>query len=413
MLRTVDRTGTPDSRRAWSVTAAAAIAIGMAFGTMYSFGAFFEAMADDFGTGRGPTALVFGVTLFLFFGSGVVTGPLCDRIGPRPLVFAGGFLMGVGLIATAQAGALSLGYLTYGVAVGIGGGLFVTPLFSTVGGWFVVRRTLAIGVAATGSGIGTLVLVPLSERLISAHGWRTAYVILGVIDLVVISAAGLVLAPSPVPPPPAAHERMKAVARTVSFQRMCVTAVIFSTSIAVAFAFVVDFATDEGIPRSRAALLVGLIGASSIGGRLGLTPFVTRHGALRVLQCALAAQPLAYGLWLVAGGNYALLLVFAVMLGVSYGAYVGISPEVLAVLFGVVGLGGVIGMLYLAAGVGSLIGPPMAGFLADGTSGRVAPIVVTVVLATVNAVVAFTVSPDPVDIDGVQGADGRPGAPVR
>ncbi len=70
----------------------------------------------------------------------------------------------------------------------------------------------------------------------------------------------------------------------------------------------------------------------------------------------------------------------AVVLGVSYGGYVALSPAVAAQLFGMQGLGGTVGMLYTGSGVGALAGPPAAGWLIDTTgSYRVAEIAALVI----------------------------------
>ena len=73
--------------------------------------------------------------------------------------------------------------------------------------------------------------------------------------------------------------------------------------------------------------------------------------------------------------------------------------DVTAHLFGLVGIGAVLGTLYLASGVGSLIGPPLAGFLADATSGRMLPLGVVFVLATLGALVLTRLSPDPAQME--------------
>ena len=377
-----------DSTRGWVVVVGGALACGTAFGTVYTFGAFFEAMVEDLDAGRGSTALVFGVTLLLFFGFGVVSGPMADRFGPRRLVVGGALLLSAGLALTSRVDSVSAGYLTYGVGVGLGGGMIVTPMYAVAGGWFVRRRALAIGVVATGNGLGTLVLVPLAERLIADHGWRTAYLTLALIDLVLITAASLVLLAPPVPAAPAALPRMRAVARASAFRLLFVTGLLFSVSLFIAFGFVVDFATAEGVSSSRAALLVGIIGASSVVGRLGLTALAGRVGAVRLLQGCLAAQPVAFALWLAAGGSYPLLVTFAVCLGVAYGGFVALGPEAAALLFGVVGLGAVMGLMFLGAGLGGLVGPPLAGWLADASEGSGVPIT----LALVVSLLAFGLS---------------------
>jgi predicted MFS family arabinose efflux permease len=153
------------------------------------------------------------------------------------------------------------------------------------------------------------------------------------------------------------------------FWPMVTTSALFSVALFTAFGFIVDFATDEGVSSERAALLVGIVGASSVVGRLGLAAFVGRVHVVRLVQGCLAAQPVAFLLWYVAGGSYAPLVLFAVLLGVSYGGYVSLGPETAAVLVGVAGLGGVMGLLFLSAGIGGLIGPPVAGALADASDG--------------------------------------------
>ncbi len=391
-----------DSTRGWVVVVGGALACGTAFGTVYTFGAFFEAMVEDLDAGRGSTALVFGVTLLLFFGFGVVSGPMADRFGPRRLVVGGSVLLAAGLALTSRVDTVATGYLTYGVGVGLGGGMIVTPMYAIAGGWFVRRRALAMGVVATGNGLGTLILVPLAERLIADHGWRTAYLTLALIDLVLITTASLVLLAPPVPAAPPALPRMRAVAGVSAFRLLFVTSLLFSVSLFIAFGFVVDFATAEGISSSRAALLVGIIGAASVVGRLGLTALAGRVAAVRLLQACLAAQPVAFALWLAAGGSYPLLVTFAVCLGVAYGGFVALGPETAAVLFGVVGLGAVMGLMFLGAGLGGLVGPPLAGWLADASDGSGVPITLALVVSLLAFGLSLAIPTRPVEGVGAE-----------
>ena len=102
------------------------------------------------------------------------------------MLMVGGSLFVAGLVLTSHVESLALGYVTYGVGVGIGGGCFVAPLTALIGQMFLVRRTLALGVVAAGNGLGTLILTPLSDRLIDANGWRSAYQTLAVIGAVIV-----------------------------------------------------------------------------------------------------------------------------------------------------------------------------------------------------------------------------------
>lgn len=393
-----------DSRRSWRVAVGAAIASGAGFGTAYTFGPFSVAMAEDFRSGRGPTALVFGITLLLFFGLGIVSGPLADRVGARRLVLVGGGLVAAGLALTSQVDSIYAGYATIGVGVGVGGGMIASPMYSTAGGWFHRRRALAMGLVASGNGLGTLLLVPFAESLIDANGWRSAYLRLAVVDLVLFAVAALLIARPPgldAPPPAIAH--MRAVMRIDAFRIMFVTGFLFSISLFIAFAFVVDFATDEGISSERAALLIGIIGATSIVGRLGITGLSGRLPAVRLLQGCLAAQPVAFLLWLVSDGSYPLLLAFAVTMGVAYGGFVALGPEVAAVLFGTVGLGGTIGLTFLGAGLGGLVGPTSAGFLADASDGQAVPILFALGASVLTVVLSLRLPTeqvlDPTNVD--------------
>lgn len=375
-----------DSRRAWVAAVGAAAANGMAFGTAYTFGTFFESMAEEFGSERGSTALLFGVTLLFFFGLGIVSGPLSDRFGHHRLLAAGSIMFVGGLVLTSLVDNVTLGYLTYGVGVGVGGGCFVAPLTALVGQLFVAHRALALGVVATGNGVGTLVLSPLAESLIDADGWRSAYRILAgiagaifVLGLLAVSVRSEQLAaPGRRNPDVASYGFM----RHPAFRSLFVSGLLMSIGLFVAFAFVVPFATDAGVSSSGASRLVAVIGLTSIVGRLGLTNLARRFGVVGIYRGALAVQPVAFVIWLVAGGSYPLLVLFAAVLGVSYGGFVAIAPAVIIEQAGVESLGRKMGVVFLSFGIGGLIGPPAAGAIADATSGRTVPIAValTVVL---------------------------------
>src|SRR6185437_14742680 len=83
----------------WFVVAAAFAVTFVGFGCAYTFSAFLEPLQREFGASRGSTSLVFSLAGFLYFALGVVSGPLADRFGSRPLAVTGMLLTAIGLAA--------------------------------------------------------------------------------------------------------------------------------------------------------------------------------------------------------------------------------------------------------------------------------------------------------------------------
>lgn len=356
-----------DSLRGWVVVAATVIATTAMFGVVYSFGSFFGAMADTFEASRSATAFVFSLTIFFLFVLGALTGSLADRFGPRPLVLASAMFMGGGLWATSWVGRMEVGYLTYGVSIGVGVACAYVPLVTLVSGWFERQRAAALGVASAGIGLGTVIGAPLARRLIDAYGWRDTYRILAV-----IVAGALVLAAALAKRAPLARGQQAAITLRElvgrrTFRLMYASGTLMGLSLFVPFVFLIRYAEERGIARTTAATLVSVLGVGSMAGRLVLGAFGARLGILRLYQLCFLTMCASFGIWLVAGSSFVVLVVFALVLGVSYGGYVALSPAVAAHLFGVAGLGATVGLLYTGSGFGALVGPPAAGWLIDRT----------------------------------------------
>src|SRR5436309_3443452 len=169
----IHETTLPDSRifRGWFVVAGAFAITFVGFGCAYTFSAFLESLQRDFGASRGSVSLVFSLAGFLYFGLGVVSGPLADRFGSRSLAVIGMILAGFGLAAAGMARSLIEVYAAYGLGVGVGVGCAYVPAVGAVQRWFVKRRGFASGLAVSGIGVGTLVMPPLATLLINALGW--------------------------------------------------------------------------------------------------------------------------------------------------------------------------------------------------------------------------------------------------
>lgn len=374
-----------DSPRGWVAVAGGFAAMFTAFGIAYSFGAFLGPMADEFDTGRGAIAGVFALTSLTYFGLGALSGAAVDRYGPRVVLLVGAAALGVGLVAASRSSTLVLTLVTYGLGVGIGVACAYVPMVAVVGGWFERRRTLAIGIAVTGIGLGTLAVAPLAAALIESTGWRDAYLILGLSGAGVLVVCAFVVAQPPTPAA-AGQLRIADAIRDPGYRRMYVAIALMGVVLFVPFVHLPDYAEQDGSSPVAAAALVGIIGAASIVGRLALGPVADRVGLLRAFQWCFAAMASSFVLWLT-GLGYGVLVVFAVVLGVGYGGFVALGPAVVAERFGTASLGGVLGVLYTSAGLGSALGAPAAGVLIDSTDSFQPAIVACLVIGLTSVAV--------------------------
>src|SRR6202022_2882122 len=138
---------TPRIFYGWLVVAAAFAVTFIGFGRAYTFLAFVGELQRGFGASRGLVSLVFSLAGFLYFGLGIVSGPLADRFGSRRLAVAGMVLTGLGLMAARAARSLTEVYAAYGLGVGVGVGCAYVPAIGAVQRWFVRRRGFASGLA--------------------------------------------------------------------------------------------------------------------------------------------------------------------------------------------------------------------------------------------------------------------------
>ena len=381
-----------DSAAGWTVVFSAALATFAVFGVAYSFGVVLADIQTEFGLGTGLTSLLFSISTFTYFVLGVFTGRLGDRYGPRRVLLAGAVAFGAGLWATSLANNIWVGIATYGLGVGFGVACAYVPMVSAVGGWFERHRTSALGVAVAGIGLGQLVGAPVVKRLVADYGWRDTYQVMAIVatGLLLVAAVG-----ARRPPNVAPQSDLPSIGRLMHnrrFTRLYLSMLLLSASLFMPIVFIDKYVTDGG--GTRGAFLIANIGLASMLGRLGLGALGTVLPLMRLYQISYSVMGLSYLIWLFAGDSFTALVVFTFVMGSSYGGFIALSPAVAAQLFGLTGLGSVLGALYTAAGVGGLVGPPIAGLLIDsyGFSVAIAAAMCTA-LASVPLLVATARTP--------------------
>ena len=369
----------------WVVVAAAFTLMCVGFGAAYSFAAFFTAFQGEFGASRGDVALVFSAAAFVWFVSGAPAGMLADRYGARRVAFAGVLCLAAAAALASIAGSVGMLYATYSVGIGLGVGLVYVPSVGAVQPWFTANRAAASGLAVAGIGAGNIAGPLLAAWWIELYGWRGAYVALSLFILVLgLAAAALLRIRPPQGDRPAVGVDLWEALRTPAFWLLYASLVFSCVGTFVPMVHLMPYAVDLGYSEAQGVALVSLIGLGSLLGRFSVGTFADRLGRQASLALMFAGLGAMLLVWWVASA-YWLLALFALVFGACYGGYVALLPTLVMDRYGPRAVSGIIGFLYTGAGVGTLLGPWLAGVAYDALGAYDLPIVAGALLAFLAA----------------------------
>ena len=349
----------------WVVVGAAFTLMFVGFGAAYSFAAFFTAFQSEFGASRAHVALVFSVAAFTWFVIGAPGGMLADRFGPRRVTLCGVACLVAALWLASRAASVGTLYATYSVGIGIGVGLVYVPSVGAVQPWFSAHRAAASGFAIAGIGAGNFAVPLLAAWWIGLLGWRGAFVALAIFVLVLgLLAAIAIDTPGKKENVPLAGTPLKSALKTSPFLLLYASLVFSCVGLFVPMVHLGPYAQDLGYSEAQGVALVSLIGLGSLIGRFTVGPVADLFGR----RLSLAAMYAALGALLIvwwAASAYWLLALFAIGFGMAYGGCVALLPTIVMDLYGARAVSGIIGCLYTGAGLGTLVGPWLAGAAYD------------------------------------------------
>ncbi|MBL8385979.1 MAG: MFS transporter [Burkholderiales bacterium] len=178
----------------WLIIAVAFVTMGIGVNARTAFSLLFPPIVTEFGWERGVTAGAFSFGFFISAIGSPVLGRLMDRHGPLVIVEAGVAMMALGLFLAAYVSAPWHLYLTMGVLVG-GGSVCLgyTGQALYLPNWFVRRRGLAMSIAYSGVGVGSILLFPWLQGVIVDSGWRAAAVAMGILLLAALAPLNLLV----------------------------------------------------------------------------------------------------------------------------------------------------------------------------------------------------------------------------
>ena len=332
-------------------------------------------------------------------------GYLVDKFGPRLLLSIGTILTGASWVLSANLTTVSNLYLTYGVLGGLGTGIVYVGVVGLMVRWFPNNRGFAVGMVAAGYGIGALLTTfPISTSLTETgiQGTLTFFgYIIGAVGL--LAAQGIRVphadrtqtadqkeaAATGVPP--------KTMLKTPVFWLMFLMMSIMSTSglmvISQMGAFAKDFGITSALVFGMAALPLALtIDRVTNGLTRPIFGWISdRIGREYTMTIAFGLEAIAMFAWVMTRSDPVMFVLLSGVVFFGWGEIFSLFPSTLTDTFGQKHATTNYGFLYMAQGVGSIIGAPVAAYIHGATDSWIPVFAIMIVLDATAALLAFFV----------------------
>jgi predicted MFS family arabinose efflux permease len=356
----------------WTVATAAFVGVMTSFSPIvpYTFSLFLNPLHQAFGWRReamGGTFAIAAITVALV---SPFIGILLDRFAPRRIILPSIVIFALALASLSHLdGRIAQFYVTFFVLGLVANGTAQFAYTRTILTWFNKHRGFALALILTGSGVGSILIPPVTQWTISHHGWRQAYLLLGGIALLGLPLTALLVRNRPA----------AAIADATSFVSGATVRTAFSSaafwllcSITILSAFsenglVTNLAailTDHGITAQSAALALSVRGAAGIVGRLCVGFLIDRFSP-QSIQTFILIVAASGTLILATAGTATGALLGATLLGIGLGSEADVLPFLLAYYFGRKHFSVLYGLTWTAYAIGGAAGPMFIGHLYD------------------------------------------------
>jgi oxalate/formate antiporter len=336
---------------------------------------------------------------------------LVDRFGPRLLISVGAIMAGGSWVLASTVSTLWGLYLTYGIIGGFGTGIIYVGIIGLMVRWFPDRRGLATGLAAAGYGFGAFFTSFPIDSMIKSSGYAQTLLVWGIIQAAigVVAALGMKVPPESYQPegfdPAIAQNELQTrrsytpreMLRNPIFYLLFVMMAMMSTSGLMVVSNVGPFANEYKVAQvlvfGMAALPLSLTLSRVTN---GLTrPFfgwISDHiGREQTMALAFALEAVCILVLLNVLDNPVLFVVLTGLVFFGWGEIFSLFPSTLTDTFGTKYAATNYGFLYIAQGVGSILGGPAAALLKQATGGWTAVFVIVAGLDLLTAILAITV----------------------
>lgn len=344
---------------------------------MNGFGAFQTYYQDSLLSHESASAIswIGSIQVFFLMAGGLFLGPLYDLGYTRSMLVTGNILVTLGFMLTSICKSYYQILLAQGFCIGIGTSCLYIPAITLIPAYFTTRRALAMGIATIGSSVGAAVYPLVFERLQPSVGFGWAVRTIGFISLATTSYAVVVARPRRKAKPSGlsfktSPGKLVELAGLTDTRYIIQCIAIFFSNIAFfePLYYLQTYALSHGMQgQSLAKYLLVICNLVAIPGRIIPSLIADRIGVLPtyISICSFTAISVFY--W-ISVTNRAGNIAFTVLYGFFSGSVVTLAPVVLASITDDLSiLGTRLGVVAVLKGIGSLIGPPIAGAILGST----------------------------------------------
>ena len=320
----------------------------------------------------------------------IIFGPKVDQDGPKKYVFLGGILFGLGMFLTGFVNSIPMLYITYGVILGLGIGAAYGAATSVAAKWFPDKKGLAGGLTAAGFGLGPIIFAPVATAMLESMSIYSVFKILGIILIFVIAGASFFMHKAPEAKPtsgtavaPSDGKNFKEMLKETKFWILWAVYTLGATGGMMIISSGASIATTYslGDPVTVVMLVsiantLGRIFWGTVSDKIGRYPTVIAMFVVVAVGLFLAMSSGTMG---ALAGTAGLMMV-----GLSFGGFLGSFPGITAENWGVKNAGTNYGWMFTAYGVAAVFGPTIGSMILDATGSYNTAFVIVIVMAVVG-----------------------------
>ncbi|HVU48854.1 MAG TPA: MFS transporter [Terracidiphilus sp.] len=357
----------------WGVLAAAFTGVMVSFAPIvpYTFSLFLDPLHAAFGWKREAMGGAFALAAITVALVSPLIGLLLDRFPPRRIILPGILVFAAGLATLSRLTPhIVQFYLTFFVIGLVANATAQFAYTRTILTWFTIHRGVALALLLTGSGVGSILIPPLTEWMIQHHGWRSGFLLLGGIALLGLPLTAMLVRNRPEAVIVRSEHHgdagmtVPAALRTAAFWILAFITILSAFSENGLVTNLASILTQHGVLAATAALALSIRGGAGIIGRLGIGFAIDRVSPERIQSFVLALAAAGTLILAFAGTAWAALLGAAV-LGVGLGSEADVGPYLLARYFGRRHFSVLYGLTWTAYAIGGATGPLWIGHLYD------------------------------------------------